>query len=539
VRNAVFSESPAASVLVYRVFEFSLTAASAGSKPYADGPTVNATFTGLSGEAAGKSLTVRGFWDGGKAWKIRFAPTAPGEWTYTTSSSDPGLDGKSGSLTAIAPTAGELAANPLLHGFLTADGQAWKLSDGTPFLPVGDTQWSFAEEVTEDEWQRWMKARQGQGFNTFLGSVWLAIYDRPEATAHPFPAKDPKTDSLDVAYFQRLDRMVQFANDRGIMMGLAVGGFPGNSSWFDRFGSRERNDRWFKYVVARYAAYNVRWVLYGEVEEKNPPWGTSWQEEAAHSAQLVKDEDPYDHPLGSHSIHVDISTAGSPNIDYIEVQSSENRSENQYEEILSLREYGKPIWNEEYWYEPITYDNDVTTGIRNTHRSFVAALAFPTMGSLMRAHYPDFDVNQVESDPGAVRMCYFSKFYAGLDYRGFATASHRVDRGQAGRFGEDYAIFLPGGGSVNLDLTGKAGVFSVQMLDINKGALTSLGQATGGQINGIDTGTDQDVALLLTRSDAYQLAQSEEFQGGARIYLPNLFRRASAEIDSGMAECSD
>jgi hypothetical protein len=490
-------DAPAAGdmVLTYRPFQVTLQAASPGTLPYANGPSVLATFTGLSGAAAGQQVVVEGFWDGGSTWVLRFAPTAAGEWSYTTESTDPGLDGQTGLLTAINPTPSELAAFPLLGGFLERDGQAWKLSDGTPFLAVGDTLWSFAEETTLDEWERWMSARQAQGFNTFLGAVWMALYDRPEATEHPFPDKDPKTDELNVAYFQRLDRMVEYANQRGISVGLSIGGFPGNSSWFDRFGSRERNDRWFRYVVARYAAYNVRWMLYGEANEANTPWGTTWEQEVAHNAQIVKDLDPYDHPLGNHHTEVDRVSASSENIDYIEAQV--DRTETQYQVALDLRSYGKPVWFEEYWYEPQVYDDDVELGIRNTHRSFVAALAFPTMGSLMRAHYPDFDLNQVETDPGAVRMCYFSKFYTGLDYRSFTPASNLVDRGQAGRFGSDYAIFLQGGGVVTIGLRGTGAEYAVKWLDINTGLLFPAQEVSGGGLRAIDTGTDQDVAVLL------------------------------------------
>jgi len=483
-------------VKTFRVFELALNAASPGSNPYLDGPSVTATFTGTSGAASGRVLVMNGFWDGSNVWRIRFAPTAAGNWSYQTSSSDSGLNGVTGSVTAVGPTSGEVIANPLYRGFLERQGHAWKLSDGTPFLAVGDTQWSFAEEFLTSEWERWMSARQSQGFNTFLGCIWLAIYDRA-GLIHPFPNKDPKTDNLQVAYFQRLDQMVQYANDHGIMMGLTVGAFPGNSSWFNKMGTRARNDRWFRYCVARYTAYNVRWGLYGEVNEANPPWGTTWQQEAAHSAQLIKDEDPYDHPIGSHHTSVDSSSANNPNIDYIEVQIG--RTETQYQGALSYRQYGKPVWFEEYWYEPPQYDNDVVLGIRNTHRNFVAAMAFPTMGSLMRAHYPGFDINDVETDPGAVRMSYFADFYQELDVFSFAPASDRVNRGQCGKFGDDYAIFLQAGGSVTLDLTADSGDFAVTRLDINSGATADLGSIAGGGQRTINSGTANDAAILVVR----------------------------------------
>jgi hypothetical protein len=490
--------SPPSSVTTFRVCDIAVSANNPGSLPYANGPSVAATFTGTSGAAVGKVLTMKGFWDGGSTWRIRFAPTATGGWSWTTSSSDAGMDGFSGSLTAVAPTPAELAANELYHGFLTRDGHAWKLSDGTPFLAVGDTQWSFSEENTTAEWQQWMNARQAQKFNTFLGCIWLAIYTRagvPEA----FPGKNPQTDTPDMAYFQRLDQMVQYANDRGIMMGLTIGGFPVNSNWWNKFDTLARNDRWFRYCIARYTAYNVRWCLYGEVNETNPPWnGWTWQQQVSHDAQLVKDEDPYDHPLGSHHNSVDASSANNANIDYIEVQIA--RTETQYQTALSYRTYGKPIWFEEYWYEPPVYDNDVALGIRNTHRNFVASLVYPTMGSLMRAHYPDFNISNVTTDPGAIRMSYFHEFYKNLDTRSFTPSNSLVSAGQCGRFNDNYAIFKQGGGSFTLNLTSVSGSFEVTRMDINSGVTASLGNIAGGGTRTINTGTANDVALLVIKS---------------------------------------
>ncbi len=489
--------TPPGSITTFRVYELALGAASASGNPYLDGPAVTASFTCVSGPASGQVLTMKGFWDGGNVWRIRFAAPTEGTWSWATSSSDAGLNGVSGSVTAVAPTPGELTANTLYHGFLERNGHAWQLSDGTGFLPVGDTQWSFSEETTTAEWQAWINARQAQRFNTFLGCIWLAIYSRsgvPEA----FPGKDPQTDTPDMAYFQRLDQMVQYANDRGIMMGLTIGGFPGNSNWWGKMATLDRNNRWFRYCVARYTAYNVRWCLYGEVNEANPPWGGTWQQQVSSDAQLVRDEDPYDHPIGSHHTAVDTSSVGNANIDYIEVQIG--RTETQWQSALNYRGYGKPVWFEEYWYEPPVYDNDVALGIRNTHRNFVAALAYPTMGSLMRAHFPDYNINDVTTDPGAVRMLYFHDFYKDLDTRNFTPSNSLVSSGQCGRFGNNYAVFKQAGGSFTLNLAGVSGDFDVIRLDINSGVSAGLGSIAGNGTRTIDTATSNDVAILVIRT---------------------------------------
>ncbi len=43
-------------------------------------------------ECADEAIDVTGFYDGDRTWKIRFMPTREGEWRYSTSSKDSGLD---------------------------------------------------------------------------------------------------------------------------------------------------------------------------------------------------------------------------------------------------------------------------------------------------------------------------------------------------------------------------------------------------------------------------------------------------------------
>jgi hypothetical protein len=54
-----------------------------GKESYAGQPNgvrLEAVFRGPDGS----NFIVPGFWDGGRSWKIRFAPTMPGEWSYET-----------------------------------------------------------------------------------------------------------------------------------------------------------------------------------------------------------------------------------------------------------------------------------------------------------------------------------------------------------------------------------------------------------------------------------------------------------------------
>ena len=59
-------------------------------------PLAQVTFTGTSGAARDMRYTLAAFWDGGKTWTARFAPPAPGEWSWSSASKDPGLAAATG-----------------------------------------------------------------------------------------------------------------------------------------------------------------------------------------------------------------------------------------------------------------------------------------------------------------------------------------------------------------------------------------------------------------------------------------------------------
>jgi len=501
---------------LFRVLELSFEASGPGSNPYVNGPELIANFHGVSGEASGSSYRVYGFWDGGNIWKVRFSPTKKGRWEFNTESSDKGLDNHRGSFNAIASSSDKLNSNILYHGFLEREGTySWKLSDGTPFFPVGETQWSFSEEFTLSEWKEWMDLIADRGYNTFMGCCWLGKYTRSELK--PFAGRDPASDTLLVDFFSRqLDTMVQYANDKGIMMGLVIGGFPDNSQWFTRFRTMERSDRWFRYIIARYAAFNVRWGLFGELNEAVGSYrleDKSWEWVGEHYAELVKKYDPYDHPVGSHNTRVDFNAAADNNIDYIKVQEGDRTSPQQYVNALRLREWQKPVWYEEYWYE---MDGNQDVGIQNTYRNFVHAMAFPTMGSLMRNHQgintpfpPDEAGKQgislynylMANDTGMLRMSYFTDFFSILtdDLDEFVPASTLVSRGVCGKFGNNLAVFLEEGGIFTVDLSGIPGIFRLTALDIRTGKKKSLPDLNGDAEVVIDTGFRTDAAVLFIK----------------------------------------
>lgn len=137
----LFVSSKADPVHVWEMQELSFTAENDYENPYTD----LTVWIDLSGPNFNKR--VYGFWDGGKIFRVRFVAMTPGVWNWKSgsSSNDPGLTGKSGSITAIEWTEEEKKENPLRRGFLrsSANNHALNFADGTPYLAIGDTWFSM------------------------------------------------------------------------------------------------------------------------------------------------------------------------------------------------------------------------------------------------------------------------------------------------------------------------------------------------------------------------------------------------------------
>ncbi len=90
---------------------------------------------------------IKGFYDGGGVYVIRFMPNAPGMWEYTTHSSEDTLTGLSGSFDCVASASGK-------HGPVYVHNQFhFAYADGTSYYPFGTTcyAWAHQNEVLEEQ----------------------------------------------------------------------------------------------------------------------------------------------------------------------------------------------------------------------------------------------------------------------------------------------------------------------------------------------------------------------------------------------------
>jgi hypothetical protein len=146
---------------VWQRWEAALESRREHADPYA-GVTLSATYDGPNGER----IVGRGFWDGGRTFRIRAAFPRAGLWRWRTTCSDPrdrGLHARRGTVDVRA-FAGD---HPLYaHGFLEVarGGRHLAHRDGTPFLWMGDTAWDAPVSATAGDWEEYLRDRVAKGF---------------------------------------------------------------------------------------------------------------------------------------------------------------------------------------------------------------------------------------------------------------------------------------------------------------------------------------------------------------------------------------
>lgn len=282
----------------WRVSTFALTAEHPHSRPLT--LAVTAEFTGPDGAV----LRIPAFYDGGSTWRVRFTPTLPGRWTYRTiCPGDNGLDGQIG-LLDVTPAAGE---NPLYRhgGFLRVSDNHRHLtySDGTPFFWLGDTWWfcpshlmpfdSSNQPEIPSMFQALIDLRREQGFSVVH---WAFL----ETNGLYGNYTDLYTETFNPDYWREVDRYITYANDAGIIPVIGLGFHHGLDA-----PTLEELQRVWAYVLARYGACAVSWLICGEYnlaskDEEYTEADAARIEKVLALGQFIKDHDSYQRAMTVH-----------------------------------------------------------------------------------------------------------------------------------------------------------------------------------------------------------------------------------------------
>ncbi len=488
----------------YEYFEFSLESDRVHENPYVD-VLLKANVTGPNGEM----LTIVGFWDGENIWKIRIMPVSPGTWSFITQSNDSSLHGVLGDFECIASERdGILMVNP-------EKPYSFMLSNGKPFFWMGETAWYLMSNAVPYEgeiFKNYIDIRQQQKFNNI--HFVLGTGGRPYGTDNPeneggqlwFSQENQR---INPDFFKWVDRRLMYMDSVQMAIGFYI-------TWAQHFVTFTREDfeRFESYLIARYAAFPLLyWIVSGEFDEIGDP------DEYDYHGQLIKQTDPYPHPVSIQPGHADPENIGTNRafaatnwLDYIVHQlpylfSGKNFTPDEVNAyILTDRIYNKPVVNDEFGYELASYQGNIFSAerVRKYAWAVVMGGGFPSYGhaGTIRMIEPE----AVDS-PGAHYMTNLYTFFEDKQWWEYAPNNALTDSGfcLTGPV-SDIIAYFPRNGIFQLDLGNQAISYQTRWYNPINGTYADSGYIYGDDWQEFTTPFENDAVLWLNPVTAPEIA---------------------------------
>ncbi len=218
---------------------------------------------------SGKTHKIHGFWDGGFDWKVRFMPDEVGNWQYQTFCSDEnnkGLAAQSGSF-RCEKNDSALAFHQ--KGNIVHHQGDYHLSyaDGSPFFWLACTAWNGTLKSTQKEWDDYLAHRKAHHYSViqFVTTQWRGAEVNSQLQK-AFSGRRKIT--LNPAFFQHLDQKIDKINEYGLVAApVLLWALPkgeGRSLSPGYALPQEEAIKLARYMVARYGAHHVAWMLGGD-----------------------------------------------------------------------------------------------------------------------------------------------------------------------------------------------------------------------------------------------------------------------------------
>ena len=221
-----------------------------------------------------QTFLLPAFWDGGRRMVIRFAPTEAGPWDFRITSNIERFNGKISQFTATESEAPGFVRAANMHHFAYTSGDG-----NTPHLWMGDTLMRAAF-VDEAAFRQFVDARASEKFT----HIRLSATGEADDLTKAFPTPD----APDLAYFRRLDDRLRYITQKGMTVDLVLAG--GGNCLRKLFPNWAERQRFVRYLIARYAAFNITWGGVENFEDYDD--GRSLLREIG---TLLKQEDPFHH----------------------------------------------------------------------------------------------------------------------------------------------------------------------------------------------------------------------------------------------------
>jgi Protein of unknown function (DUF4038)/Domain of unknown function (DUF5060) len=453
----------------------------------------SATFTGPGGE----TLIIPGFQVGPGTWKIRFAPTAQGNWSYkTTAPTAASLNGQTGTLHCTANT------NKLVHGRLGVDANNshhFRYEDGTPYFMLGfDANWLGLldlGDVTIPKAKSLIDMYASHGFSEVLMNVYAHDttwtmghtsnddFGPPSQYAWKGSNGAPDHTQLNLAFFESYDRVIAYLFDHGVVAHIMIKVYNKLVNWPQKGSSDD--DLYFGHVVARYQAYpNVIWDF--AKESNNEP-------DIAYKTgriNFIRGKDAYHRLLTTHTDEGYYASGAVQGILDFRTDQTHNAW---YDTIIARRNAAPwPVFNSEYGYEQGNDGGHTYNVFQDKQTVFKRACEI-----LMAGGYPGYYytyhawdlVRYAELPAGLGYYKNLSDLFAKTRWYDLAPHDDLIDNPAEGRRclakpGAEYVVYLAGAGTVALNVQGipNGGTLAETWVDLISGQQRSIGNQTNGSL---------------------------------------------------------
>jgi len=295
------SRAPLVSVPRWEMHEFSVKGKAHVANPFRD-----ATLVGEFISPSGKTNVIDGFYDGDDTWRLRFAPSEEGEWSYL-------LRGEG---VEILQRGKLRSTTPRGHGGIRIHPEnpyAFAHADGTPFFPMGDTCYGLFDDspITPELRTEYLKTRRARRFN--FVRMTIGHSEARAATNAAYwgwggTARKPDLDRFNPEFFRGFDQLMQQLRANGMKGELLLLNFYRRPFTDTNIWTPARERLWLRYVISRYAAFDnvFLWTIANEYETHPDgryrldfPSDVAW---AKATARFIKANDPYHHLVTVHPV---------------------------------------------------------------------------------------------------------------------------------------------------------------------------------------------------------------------------------------------
>lgn len=407
---------------------------------------------------SGVRMDVPGFYDGEGTFVVRFCPSRAGVWKYETSSPVSSLDDKSGELNVQVAEPTRKA--PII--IKSDDPTHFYHADGQRYFPIAfECDWLFALDVGNPDGipktKQLVDMIAENGFNQVVMNVYAhdvewekdkdldPQFDYGNPDLFPFAGTNGKPDhsTLNIEFFQRLDRVLDYLDEKEIVAHLMIYVWNKQVNWPD--AESEADNRYFDYVVRRYQAYpNLIW----DVSKEALGYGHNDVHYITRRIERLRKLDVHDRLVTVHAYNY--CQQFPEQVDFVSVQTWESELCRLMQKIAA--EFPKkPILNIEHGgYErgPYTvFNGNYTSPETCLERAYrcVFAGTYPThywQGSAWNVVIPDIDSLQSKQRPKFEYYKHLRDFVDKYEVEKLIVGQKKSNAGFSLHNGEDFYIFF-------------------------------------------------------------------------------------------------